>query len=230
MILLKTQWKQYKHFLLLSLYGLLYIWFYYLEKTVVPEYYMFSPIDLKIPFIKEFVIPYLFWYVYMAFGFIYLGIVSKKDYYRLFLFMFFGMAICYATYGIFPNGQSLRPVITDTDIFSRVMKNIYATDTPTNVAPSIHVLNSIAIHVGLVGYEPFKKNWMLRITSFILMVTISASTVFVKQHSILDGIWAVALCLVLYVAIYLVPDIIKERQSSEESETRTSMSMQKSIK
>jgi len=166
----------------------------------------------------------------MAFGFIYLGIVSKKDYYRLFLFMFFGMAICYATYGIFPNGQSLRPVITDTDIFSRVMRNIYATDTPTNVAPSIHVLNSIAIHVGLVGYEPFKKNWILRGTSFILMVTISASTVFVKQHSILDGIWAVALSLVLYVAIYLVPDIIKEKQSSEESETRTSISMQKSIK
>jgi len=229
MILLKKLWEKYKHFLLLSLYGLLYIWFYYLEKTVVPEYYMFSPIDLKIPFIKEFVIPYLFWYIYMAFGFIYLGIVSKKDYYRLFLFMFLGMAVCYAVYGIFPNGQNLRPVITETDIFSRIMKNIYAADTPTNVAPSIHVLNSIAIHVGLMGYEPFKKNWGLKTVSFILMVTISASTVFVKQHSILDGIWAVALSIVLYVAIYLVPDFLEERQRIEKRRKQNSMSIQKSI-
>lgn len=227
MILLKKLWREYKHFLLLSLYGLLYIWFYYLEKTVVPKYYMFSPIDLKIPFIKEFVIPYLFWYIYMAFGFIYLGIVSKKDYYRLFLFMFFGMATCYAVYGIFPNGQNLRPLITDTDVFSRIMRNIYATDTPTNVAPSIHVLNSIAIHIGLMGYKPFRENWGLRTTSFILMVTISASTVFVKQHSILDGIWSIALSVVLYVAIYLVPDLIKERERVYKKEKQRSMSTQK---
>lgn len=225
MILLKKQWNEYKHFLLLSLYGLLYIWFYYLEKTVVPEYDMFSPMDTKIPFIKEFVIPYLFWYIYMAFGFIYLGIVSKKDYYRLFLFMFFGMVICYAIYGIFPNGQSLRPVITENDIFSRIMKGIYAADTPTNVAPSIHVLNSIAVHVGLIGYEPFKKNIGLRITSFILMVIISASTVLVKQHSILDGLWAIALSIVLYVAIYLVPDLIAERKKAARREENTSISM-----
>lgn len=227
MNLLKKLWKEYRHFLLLSLYGVLYLWFYYLERTVVPKYDMFSTLDLKIPFIKEFVIPYLFWYIYMAFGFIYLGIVSKKDYYRLFLFMFFGMAICYTVYGIFPNGQSLRPVITENDIFSRMMKRIYATDTPTNVAPSIHVLNSIAIHVGLINYEPFKRNWPLRITSFILMVTISASTVFVKQHSILDGIWAIALSLVLYVAIYLVPDLIAERKKTEKS---GSLSIEESIK
>lgn len=225
MILLKKQWNEYKHFLLLSLYGLLYIWFYYLEKTVVPEYDMFSPMDTKIPFIKEFVIPYLFWYIYMAFGFIYLGIVSKKDYYRLFLFMFFGMVICYAIYGIFPNGQSLRPVITENDIFSRIMKGIYAADTPTNVAPSIHVLNSIAVHVGLIGYEPFKKNIGLRITSFILMVIISASTVLVKQHSILDGLWAIALSIVLYVSIYLVPDLIAERKKAARREENTSISM-----
>lgn len=227
MILLKKLWKDYKHFALLSLYGLLYVWFYYLEKTVVPEYYMFSPLDLKIPFIKEFVIPYLFWYIYMAFGFIYLGIVSKKDYYRLFLFMFFGMAICYTVYWIFPNGQGLRPVITENDIFSNIMKGIYAADTPTNVAPSIHVLNSIAIHVGLIGYEPFRKNKGLMLTSFALMVIISASTVLVKQHSILDGIWAIALSIVLYIGIYLVPDLIAQKQKERSELKAPSVSLQK---
>ncbi|ABW19506.1 hypothetical protein Clos_1968 [Alkaliphilus oremlandii OhILAs] len=229
MVTIKRLWNDYKHFALLSLYGVLYLWFYYLERTVVPEYDMFSPLDHKIPFIKEFVIPYLFWYIYMAFGFVYLGIVSKKDYYRLFLFMFIGMSVCYAVYGIFPNGQSLRPVITGDDIFSRTMKYIYATDTPTNVAPSIHVLNSIAIHIGLMGYEPFKKNRGLKLVSLIIMVTISASTVLVKQHSILDGIWAIALSIVLYVGIYVVPDFIGERKEVGVENTKASVSTQKGI-
>lgn len=216
MLLLQKVYKKYKHFLLLTLYGVLYLWFFYLEKTIIPKYYMFSPFDKKIPFIKEFIIPYLFWYIYMGFAFIYLGIVSKRDYYRLFLFIFLGVAVCYSIYSIYPNAQGLRPVIKETDILSRIIKHTYKSDTNTNVAPSIHVLNSIAVHIGLIGYEPFKKKWQLRLTSLILMIIISASTVFVKQHSILDGMWAILLSIVLYVAIYLVPNFIAGRQDTEE--------------
>ena len=217
MITLKKSLKDYKHFLFLLLYIPLYIWFFYLEKTVVPKYYMFSPFDFKIPFIKEFVIPYLFWYVYMVFGFVYLGIVSKKDYYKMFWFIFIGMFVCYSIYTIFPNGQNLRPVVTGDDVFSTIIKGIYAMDTPTNVAPSIHVLNSIAIHIGLTGYEPFRKKLGLKLISLVLMVIISVSTVFVKQHSILDGLWTGALSIILYIVIYLMPDLMgKKRKMGKE--------------
>ena len=200
--------KEYKHFALLMLYGILYIWFIYCERNVVPKYIMFSPIDLKIPFVKEFVVPYLFWYIYMAFGFIYLGIVSKRDYYKLFLFMFIGMSICYTVYTVLPNGQNLRPAIEDNDIFSRAIKRIYSSDTPTNVAPSIHVLNSIAVHIGLVGYEPFRERRLFRLTSLVCMISICASTVLIKQHSILDVVWGVILSIALYRAIYMVPQLL----------------------
>jgi hypothetical protein len=216
----------YKHFFILLLYVPLYMWFLYLEKTIVPKYYMFSPFDLKIPFVKEFVVPYLFWYIYMVFGFIYLGIVSKKDYYKMFWFIFIGMFICYCVYSIFPNGQNLRPTITGNDIFSRIVDGIYTIDTPTNVAPSMHVLNSIAIHIGLTGYEPFKKRLGLRLISLILMVIISVSTVFVKQHSILDGLWAIALSIALYIAIYSVSDLIKKGRGMGKGKKKTIMSME----
>lgn len=153
----------------------------------------------------------------MAFGFIYLGIVSKRDYYRLFLFMFIGMSICYTVYTVLPNGQNLRPVIVDNDIFSSTIRKIYANDTPTNVAPSIHVLNSIAIHVGLTGYKPFKERRILRVASLVCMVTICASTVLIKQHSILDVMWAIILASILYICIYMIPQLIRENQSKEES-------------
>lgn len=230
MVKLKKLLGDYKHFFILLLYVPLYMWFFYLEKTVVPKYYMFSHFDFKIPFVKEFVIPYLLWYIYMVFGFIYLGIVSKRDYYKTFWFIFIGMFVCYSVYSIFPNGQNLRPTITGNDVFSRIIGGIYAIDTPTNVAPSMHVLNSIAIHIGLMGYEPFKKRLGLRLTSFILMVTIGASTVFVKQHSILDGLWAIALSIALYTAIYLVPDLVEKERKTEKGKEKTVMSMENLIK
>ncbi len=214
---MKKIWEQYRHFLLLILFRILYIWFIYCEKTVVPKYIMFSPIDLKIPFVKEFVVPYLFWYIYMAFGFIYLGFVSKKDYYRLFLFIFIGMVICYTVYTVLPNGQNLRPVITADDIFSKAIKNIYEKDTPTNVAPSIHVLNSIAIHIALIRYEPFKENRILRFTSLGIMLFICASTVLIKQHSVLDVIWAIVLSGVLYFSIYLLPQLVETEKDREKT-------------
>ena len=230
MVELKKLSGDYKHFFFLLLYALLYMWFFYLEKTIVPKHYMFSPFDLKIPFVKEFVVPYLLWYIYMASGFIYLGIVSKKDYYRMFWFIFIGVFVCYSVYAIFPNGQNLRPTITGNDVFSRIIRGIYAIDTPTNVAPSMHVLNSIAIHIGLTGYEPFKKRPGLRLTSFILMVTISASTVFIKQHSVLDGLWAIALSIALYIIIYLVPGLIEKGRRMEKGKKKTVMSMENAIK
>ena len=230
MVKIKKLLGDYKHFFILLLYVPLYMWFFYLEKTIVPKYCMFSPFDLKIPFIKEFVVPYLLWYIYMVFGFIYLGIVSKRDYYKTFWFIFIGMFVCYSVYSIFPNGQNLRPTIMGNDVFSIIIKGIYAIDTPTNVAPSMHVLNSIAIHIGLVGYEPFRKRSGLRLTSFIFMATISASTVFVKQHSILDGLWTVALSIVLYIAIYLVPGSIEKKRGMGKGKKKTVMSMENAIK
>lgn len=199
-------WPKYKHFSLLSLYGLCQLWFMYCEKNIRPRYFMYSIIDSYIPFIKVFVIPYLFWFAYMALGLIYLGIVSKKDYYRLCVFMFGGMCVCYTIYMLFPNAQNLRPIITDDDILSRIIRHIYATDTNTNVAPSIHVYNSIAVHVALVNCPEFNKEGKFwKYASFVSMVLISLSTVFIKQHSIKDGIWAAALAFVFYIFIYHLP-------------------------
>jgi len=197
-------WK-YKHLSLVSLYGFAQIWFQYCERTVRPKYYMHSPIDDYIPFVKYFVVPYLFWFIYMALGFLYLAVVSKKDFYKLCLYMFGGMYLCYVLYLLFPNGQNLRPIITENDVFSRMIKYIYATDTPTNVAPSIHVFNSIAVHVALVNCHQFREKRRWRLASFICMIIISASTVLIKQHSIKDVMWSVLLATAFYIAIYQIP-------------------------
>ena len=205
-------WDKYWHFSLLSIYGLCQIWFYYLERTIHPKFFMYSIIDDYIPFLSIFVIPYLLWFGYMAIGFIYLGLVSRKDFFRLCWLIFGGMCICYILYMLFPNAQNLRPEISNNDIFSRMIKHIYDTDTNTNVAPSIHVLNSVFVHTALINCQEFKQrprawHWL----SLISAILISMSTVFIKQHSVKDGLWALFLAFVMYFATYLVPKYLREK-------------------
>jgi membrane-associated phospholipid phosphatase len=157
-----------------------------------------------IPFVKVFVLPYLFWFVYIVGALIYLGLKSRKDFLGLCAFMFIGMSICMVIYYFFPNGQRLRPIIMDTDFFSRLIKTIYKNDTPTNVAPSIHVLNSIAVHVALVRYEPFGGKRILKWSSFAVMISIILSTVFIKQHAVMDVLWGLVLSCAMYYLVYRV--------------------------
>ncbi|HAZ38158.1 MAG TPA: phosphatase [Clostridiaceae bacterium] len=207
--------KERKHFLWLLLFIPLMQWFCYCEKTVVPKYIMHSRLDDKIPFIKEFVIFYFVWYFYIAYGLIYTGIKSKKDYYKYIIFLFGSMALCYTLYLIFPNGQDLRPKIVGNDIFSRLIAFIYSVDTPTNVAPSLHVLNSIAVDSALRNCEDFRKKKYGTKISFTLVILISLSTLFIKQHSIIDVLLGALLGVIFYIPLYALPNIKEYKENNK---------------
>ena len=78
----KTTFKdiiyKYRHAWVLS-YGILYIaWFAYLEQTVTTKFHIITmPVDLKIPFCEYFIIPYLLWFAYIAFGVVYFFFFQK---------------------------------------------------------------------------------------------------------------------------------------------------------
>lgn len=194
--------KKHKHFLVLLYYIIIYLLYYYTEKITKPKYFMYSRLDDYIPFIKYMVIPYLFWYVYIVMALIYLGFNSKEDFYKLTFFMFTGMTICFIIYLTFPNGQNLRPVIVENDFFSNLIRNIYIKDTPTNSAPSMHVVDTIAVHKSIIKCDKLKNKKWLHISSRIVMLSIIASTVMIKQHSILDVLYGIGLSLILYFVIY----------------------------
>ena len=83
-----------------------------------------------------------------------------------------------------------------------LLNTIYASDTPTNVFPSIHVYNSLAVHIALHRSEWFQKHKAFDIASLILCVSICMSTVLLKQHSITDVIGASILMAVMYTLVY----------------------------
>lgn len=175
------------------------VWFSLLEKNVEIKYLINTSIDTHIPFLEIFIIPYLIWFGYVAVPMVYFCFKSRRDFVRTGLFLCLGMTICLIIYTVFPHGIKLRPdSFPRNNIFTDLVRFIYSMDTSTNVCPSIHCLNSIGIHMGIVKSEKLSKNKKLCLSSRILMVLICMSTVFVKQHSIVDVCAAVVLSVPLY--------------------------------
>ena len=196
--------RKYKHAWLL-LYAFIYLpWFCYLEKTVTRNFHvMHASLDDLIPFNEYFIVPYLLWFLYVGAAIFYFLITSKEDYYKLCIFLFSGMTISLIICTFFRNGTDLRPVIDpDKNIFTALVAYIYRTDTCTNVFPSIHVYNSIGVHIAVARSERLRGHRLIRLGSGLLMISICMATVFLKQHSVIDLIGAVILAYVIYGIVY----------------------------
>lgn len=196
--------QKYGHIWIMG-YGFIYLpWFMYLEKTVTSHYrVVHTVLDDYIPFNEYFVIPYFLWFLYVTGAIVYFFFKNKDDYYRLCIFLFTGMTISLLICTLFKNGTDFRPLIDpNKNLCSRLVYQLYQTDTCTNVFPSIHVYNSIGTHIAIMKSEALKKNKLIRTASFILMVSICMATVFLKQHSIIDVVGAVLLCGMIYPLAY----------------------------
>lgn len=209
---------KYRHGALLSYILLYFAWFFTLEEHVYPIFWVRSWIDDYIPFCEWFVIPYLLWFFYVAAAIAYFFFTSPKEYNSLCTFLFTGMTLCLIIYTILPNGQHLRPMyFTRDNILVDAVKILYSSDTPTNVCPSIHCLNSVGVHIAIL-HSKIKSRW-IRFGSAILCVSICLSTMFLKQHSIIDVIAALILCVPLYMLAYrFVPASNTQRRLAQAHE------------
>lgn len=204
MISLKELAYQYRHAWVLS-YGILYLtWFAYLERTVTKKFHIITmPVDLTIPFCEYFIIPYLLWFVYVAFGVMYFFFHNKGDYYRLCAFLFIGMTVFLVISSIYPNGHYLRPLeFGRENLCTELVRRLYRADTPTNLFPSIHVYNSLGVHIALMRSECFRDKKACQAVSAALCVLIILSTMFLKQHSVFDVMTAFGMAAVMYYVVY----------------------------
>ncbi|MBQ8043590.1 MAG: phosphatase PAP2 family protein [Clostridia bacterium] len=225
---LKKFAKKYNHIWILS-YGFLYlIWFTYLEKNVTTEYTpMYCKLDDYIPFNEIFVIPYCLWFFYVAIFVAIFFFLDKKEYYRFCSFLFVVMSICLLICTLFPNGQDLRPTTFARDnALVDMVKSFYTTDTSTNVFPSIHCFNSIVIAIAVyksTHLRKLKHYKALLIGCILLSLSIMLSTVFIKQHSILDMFGALALSACMYPFIYTNIFSKNKQTNLDEVPTKTNI-------
>ncbi|MFI3209133.1 MAG: phosphatase PAP2 family protein [Eubacteriales bacterium] len=174
--------------------------FFFVENITVTEYHIISSVlDDYIPFCEYFVIPYFLWFPYMLVPVIYFYIHNRRDYNKLAIMGALGMTLFLIISLIYPNTLIIRPETFARDnIFTACVSFLHSIDTCTNVFPSIHVYNSLVVHMVIIKSENLKGKLAIHITSWILCISIILSTVFLKQHSVIDVFGAFALYAILY--------------------------------
>lgn len=179
------------------------IWYFVVQQWLSPKVMVHVPLDDLIPFCEWFVIPYVVWYAYVFFAIVYFFFKDRESLMRLGMMIVAGMGVCLTIYTLCPNGIDFRPETFPRDnILIDLVRLLYRQDQPENVFPSIHVLNALAVHLAVRESAALRPYRWVKWASFGTMVLICLSTVFIKQHSVLDIFGGAVLCLVLYPAIY----------------------------
>ena len=163
-------------------------------------------LDNIIPFSSIFIIPYIYWYLYIVIGIIFILVDSRKDYIRTFISFFIGMSVCYIVYYLYPT-QITRPIIENGNILNYLVNVIYSIDRPVNCFPSLHVLTTYFIMRYTKYKDSKKKFYYTEITGILIIL----STLFIKQHFIADVISAIILGEITILIVIKIDDSTIEK-------------------
>ena len=196
-----------KHLWIIPLYTAVYlVCFRLLELRPVRELHLLHvPLDDAIPFCPAFVVPYGLWFFYVAAAVAFFAghWASAREHWQLVLSLAIGMTVFLLVSWVFPNGHNLRPLLPEEGgPFVELVRLLYQVDTSTNVLPSIHAYNSLAVAVGVERCQALRDRPLVRGASWLLAVLIVLSTVFLKQHSVVDVLAACALYTLVYGLLY----------------------------
>ncbi len=211
----KLNTPQFSHLWYL-LYWPLYGTFFYLVEQIWTDrdwLYMWCPVDDVIPFCEWFVFPYMFWFVFLCGMLFFTLLFEPRSFRRMMVFIAITYSVTMIVYLICPTAQNLRPDLSTLgrdNVLVRFMEDFYAFDTNTNVCPSIHVIGSVAVLFTGMNSEFFRKRTGWQVFFWITTILISISTVFLKQHSILDVLWAIPLCAAAYPFAFCPEAVVKK--------------------
>jgi membrane-associated phospholipid phosphatase len=142
------------------------------------KYYWELPIDKKIPLIPLFVLPYLFYFAFTAIAFFTLW--NTRYIYPLMIALFLSYAIALPIWYFVPNGVK-RPTVHGNSWLHSIVRYVHRYDEDGNGLPSAHVYVALICgHFLILGYPSL---WPLSALGAFL---ISISTLFTKQHYIID--------------------------------------------
>lgn len=202
---------EYRHLLLLIYWPVYGLTFWLLERGLTLTYHPVEvAFDAKIPFCEFFVFPYYFWFAFLFGIHVYTGLYDIPAFKKLMYFIMITYTVTTVIYIVYPTCQNLRPTEFARDNFCvDIVKALYNFDTNTNVCPSLHVIGSFAVLFTTWNCKKL-RSFKFQAVLVPLTVLISISTVFLKQHSIVDIYAALALCAVAYPFAYLLPDRVKK--------------------
>lgn len=182
-----------------------YLVLYLLTEHLIPAqacHLIHSPLDDLIPFCELFVPFYVGWYLLIVLSLGYFLLYSVDSFKKLQTYFIVTQLLAIVIYILYPSRQELRPeAFPRENVLTWLLGLIYSVDTNTGVFPSLHVACSVGIASTWLR-ERTAKPWVkVLIALFCLGVCMSVS--FVKQHSVLDILGAIPICLIAEWFVFL---------------------------
>ena len=150
-------------------------------------------LDDKIPFQSWMITVYIAAYAFWAVGFLLIARDEKEVCYEVFSGELIGKLFCLLFFLLLPTVMVDRPSGFEiTNGFDRLTQLIYDLDSPDNLFPSIHCMESWVVVRGAFRCRNLRYPTTWRVFSICMAFAIFASTLLVKQHVFLDVLGGVA--------------------------------------
>lgn len=148
-------------------------------------------VDRAIPFVPAFSVIYLLAYAQWVIGYILIARESREFCFRVISGGIVSELICAAIFFIIPTTM-VRPEVTTSGFFSDVTRFIYSVDTPDNLLPSLHCLESWLCFHSSMNMKRTGRAYTY--FSLIFTLLVFASTLLIKQHVIIDVFAGIVVC------------------------------------
>jgi len=181
--------------------------FGYLEIRPPREIHLIScGLDRMIPYVPVFIYPYLSWFPYILIC-VCLAVrnLGDEEYRKAVFLLTAGMNVFLVISYVWPTGLDLREGITYNmeTLSGWLMRLVQTVDTPTSVFPSMHVYVTITLQYTLELQRSRLPGWGIY-TGRIFAAAIILSTLFTRQHSLVD----VAGAAVMFAALAVLSNVI----------------------
>ena len=140
------------------------------------------PFENAIPFAPEWVTVYTATCIFWLLGLAVCMTRERELCFRMFTGIYIAELICAVFFVAMPT-VIVRPEATGGVYYDRLLAQLYAADQPTNLFPSMHCMFAYMV---FRGFMIAKLDKPVIIGSGLFAALVCASTVFVKQHFLLD--------------------------------------------
>ena len=183
-----------RHLIPIAVWFVIYMGLFGFLEIVPPKevHLIHCALDDMIPHMAVFIYPYVSWFPYIVLC-AYLAIKNLDDrqFKKAVLVLTTGMNIFLFISFVWPTGLNLR---------EGIVYDLHTVDTPKSVFPSMHVYVTLVLQYTLEMQKKLVPSWGIWVGR-VLAVLIVLSTMFTKQHSVLDVSAAIVMFAVLVVVV-----------------------------
>lgn len=167
-------------------------------------------IDNHIPLVPVFIIPYVLSYPFWILAPIVAYSSGREKYGNYLVGLLIAYFIGFLLFIFVPSymdreAEGLYEAVSGRDPFKFMLRTIYNNDGGTiayNLFPSYHCLISTYAYLSVCRKKTVNK--YVRLAFLLLAISIVLSTVFTKQHYIIDSIVGVSISVICYLVVGLI--------------------------